>query len=51
MDEIVMRKHIELYVNEFTDDVGDEGIAAVRELFKRARAQGIIPESAEARFV
>ena len=51
MDETVMRKHIELYVNEFTDDIGDEGIAAVSELFKRARAQGIIPESAEARFV
>ena len=50
MDEKIMRKHIELYVNEFTDDVGDEGIAAVNELFKRARAQGIIPESAEARF-
>ena len=51
MDEKIMRKHIELYVNEFTDDVGDEGIAAVNELFKRARAQKIIPESAEARFV
>ena len=51
MDEKIMRKHIELYVNEFTDDIGDEGIAAVNELFKRARAQNIIPESAEARFV
>lgn len=51
MDETVMRKHIELYVNEFTDDVGDEGVAAVTELFKRARAQKIIPEAAEARFV
>jgi 1,4-dihydroxy-6-naphthoate synthase len=51
MDEKIMRKHIELYVNEFTDDVGDEGIAAVTELFKRARAQKIIPESAEAHFV
>jgi 1,4-dihydroxy-6-naphthoate synthase len=50
MDETIMRKHIELYVNEFTDDVGDEGIAAVNELFKRGRAQKIIPESAEARF-
>ncbi|HET9392309.1 MAG TPA: 1,4-dihydroxy-6-naphthoate synthase [Candidatus Rubrimentiphilum sp.] len=51
MDETIMRKHIELYVNEFTDEVGDEGIAAVSELFKRARAQKIIPEAAEARFV
>ncbi len=50
MDEKVMRRHIELYVNEFTDDVGDAGIAAVSELFKRARKQGIIPETAEARF-
>lgn len=51
MQEEVMRKHIALYVNEFSEDVGDEGIAAVNELFKRAHAAGIIPESAKADFV
>jgi 1,4-dihydroxy-6-naphthoate synthase len=46
-----MRKHIDLYVNEFSDDVGDEGIAAVRELFKRAHAAGILPDPMEPKFV
>ncbi len=50
MDDTVMRKHIETYVNEYTDDIGDDGIAAVKELFRRAREQGIIPEQVEAVF-
>jgi 1,4-dihydroxy-6-naphthoate synthase len=50
MDESVMRKHIELYVNDFSVDVGEAGVAAVRELFARARAAGIIPVAAEPRF-
>lgn len=50
MDETVMRKHIDTYVNEFSDDIGDEGIKAVKELFRRARAQGIIPKQVEAVF-
>jgi 5,8-dihydroxy-2-naphthoate synthase len=51
MQEEVMRKHIDLYVNEFSEDVGEQGIAAVNELFTRAHAAGIIPESAHADFV
>ena len=51
MSEDVMRKHIALYVNEFTDDVGETGIAAVNELFRRAHEARIIPESTEAEFV
>ena len=51
MDDEVMRKHIGLYVNEFSDDLGKEGIAAVTELFARARAAKIIPEGSQARFV
>lgn len=47
----VMRKHIALYVNEFTDDVGEEGAAAVSELFRRAHEARIIPENTEAEFV
>lgn len=50
MDDEVMRKHIETYVNNFSDDIGDDGIAAVKELFRRAREQGIIPEQVEAVF-
>ena len=50
MDDDVIRKHIETYVNEFSDDPGDEGVAAVNELFRRAREQGAIPEKTEASF-
>lgn len=34
MEENVMRKHIDLYVNEFTKDVGVEGKRAVMKLMK-----------------
>ena len=51
MSEDVMRKHIALYVNAFSDDVGEEGVNAVNELFSRAHRAGIIPETTEAIFV
>lgn len=51
MSEEVMRKHIDLYVNNYSDDVGEDGIAAVRELFRRANDAGIIPENTEPVFV
>jgi 1,4-dihydroxy-6-naphthoate synthase len=51
MDEHVMRSHIDLYVNDYSHDVGDDGIAAVRELFARAQRAGIIPHATEPRFV
>lgn len=50
MSDEVMRKHIELYVNEYSEDVGADGIAAVNELFARARAAGILERDATARF-
>jgi 1,4-dihydroxy-6-naphthoate synthase len=34
MDETVMRKHIGLYVNEFTRDMGVEGKNAIRKLIE-----------------
>jgi len=43
MDESVMRAHVGLYVNDYSIDVGDDGEAAVRELFKRAAAANLIP--------
>lgn len=48
MDEDVMRKHIKLYVNEYTDDLGIEGRQAINTLFEKAVDAGIInkiPES------
>jgi len=43
MSEEVMYRHIDLYVNEFSVDLGVEGRRAVEVLFDRARAAGIIP--------
>jgi 1,4-dihydroxy-6-naphthoate synthase len=45
MDENVMKNHIDLYVNDFSLDLGQEGLAAVRRLFDEAEASGIIPRS------
>lgn len=50
MSDDVMRKHINLYVNEYSDDLGDDGIAAVRELFARAHKAGILHTDAAPRF-
>jgi 1,4-dihydroxy-6-naphthoate synthase len=50
MSEEVMRKHIGLYVNEYSDDVGEHGIAAVSELFARAQRAGILPAHAAPHF-
>jgi 1,4-dihydroxy-6-naphthoate synthase len=49
MDEEVMRKHIELYVNNYSIDLGDDGKKAIRQLFqvykqakgKMAAAKGV----------
>ncbi len=41
----VIRRHIDLYVTEFSLDLGEEGEAAVRGLFERARGAGLLPDS------
>jgi 1,4-dihydroxy-6-naphthoate synthase len=43
LEAAVIRSHIELYVNDFSIDLGDEGIRAVETLFARAEARGLIP--------
>ena len=43
MDDEVMFKHIDLYVNDYSIDLRAEGRAAVDALFARARAAGVIP--------
>jgi len=45
MDETVMKNHIDLYVNDFSLNLGQEGLAAVRRLFDEAEASGIFPRS------
>ncbi len=51
MDEVVMRAHIGLYVNDYSIDVGAEGLLAVEELFARGRDAGILPDDANAAFI
>jgi 1,4-dihydroxy-6-naphthoate synthase len=42
MEEDVMRKHIQLYVNEYTTDLGEKGRGAIATLFEKAMASGLI---------
>ena len=51
MSEEVMYRHIDLYVNEYSIDLGPEGRRAVELLFERARAAGIIPGLSENLFL
>ena len=44
MSEAVCRQHIELYVNKYSVELGTEGEAAVKVLYKIAREKNIIPE-------
>jgi 1,4-dihydroxy-6-naphthoate synthase len=51
MSDDVTKQHIALYVNEFTDDLGNVGIEAAHALFARARDAGIVGRMAEPQFV
>lgn len=51
MDEGVMKQHIELYVNEYSLDLGEVGRQAVRQLFETAMQKGIIQEVRKEIFV
>ncbi|NCD68599.1 menaquinone biosynthesis family protein [Mucilaginibacter agri] len=44
MSEEVMYKHIELYVNKYSVDLGEEGRKAIQLMFDTAKEKGIIPE-------
>ena len=45
MDESVMQRHIDLYVNEYSLQYGEDGEAAIRDLYDRAEEAGIVPAS------
>ncbi|MET3501839.1 1,4-dihydroxy-6-naphthoate synthase [Mucilaginibacter rubeus] len=44
MSEEVMYKHIELYVNQYSIELGEEGRKAINLMFDTALEKGIIPE-------
>jgi 1,4-dihydroxy-6-naphthoate synthase len=47
MDDSVMRSHVELYVNSFSEELGPEGELAVRALLSRAADVGLVPRVPE----
>ncbi len=51
LDEAVVRRHIELYVNQFSRDLGVEGVAAIEDLFARAAQRCLIPACSQPLFV
>jgi len=50
LDDQVIDAHIDLYVNNFSLNLGEEGVAAVETLMGRAEARGLIPKSIEPLF-
>lgn len=43
LDDTVIQEHIGLYVNDYSLNIGTEGLRAVQELFHRAEEAGVIP--------
>lgn len=44
MNEEVMQQHVNLYVNKYSIDLGEEGKNAITQMFNLAQQKGIIPE-------
>lgn len=51
LSEDVIRQHVNLYVNNYSIDVGQEGEKAVTELLLRAEEAGIIPKAKQQIFI
>jgi 1,4-dihydroxy-6-naphthoate synthase len=51
MDDEVMRSHIELYVNDFTRDLGTEGRTSIETLYSEAIKHGVIQKIGQDLFV
>src|SRR5204863_5354796 len=51
MSEQVMYRHIDLYVNEYSVALGDEGKRAVKTLFDRAAGLNLVPPSSAPLFL
>lgn len=46
-DDTVLMKHVELYVNDWTVNLGSVGSNALKELGRRAQGVGLVPEGVE----
>lgn len=51
MNEDVMRQHINLYVNSFSENLGQEGQAVVNLLIEKAKTLGLCPAGAQLEWV
>jgi len=51
LDDSVIDEHIKLYVNDYSIDIGDDGIRAVRKLLDMAEERGIIKKSPKPLFI
>ena len=51
IDAAIADRFVSMYVNELTQDYGDEGRKAVTELLRRGEALGAFPEPVEIDFV
>ena len=51
MSEEVMKKHIALYVNEFSIDLGEIGKKAIQLLFNKAHETGLIQKMPDNFFI
>jgi 1,4-dihydroxy-6-naphthoate synthase len=51
LSDTVIDAHIELYVNDFTLNLGEQGVAAVEFLMARAEERGLISKSGEPLFL
>ncbi len=45
LEDQVIWAHVRTYVNDYTLDLGDEGMKAVERLFREAEARGLVPAS------
>jgi 1,4-dihydroxy-6-naphthoate synthase len=45
MDKEVTQSHIGLYVNDYSKDLGNEGLAAIESFLRLGREAGILPDS------
>lgn len=51
LEDSVIARHINLYVNDYSINIGDEGIKAVKRLFEMAEDRGIIKKSSSPIFI
>lgn len=51
MEDAVMQAHIDLYVSDYTIDLGETGRAAIVQMFRIGREKGLIPRHKENIFV